>query len=306
MPPEESKQPEREAKTEFLDSLSHTLMAARHSLSDSGGKVTMRRLNRREYKNTIRDLLGVDISVRELPADGGAGVFDTAGSALFMSSDQFEQYLALGRLALDEHFARFIATSGAQPRRMHIEAESKNPRIAASLAKRTDAHARYGKWIAAVEAAARQPDNADGAAQIRAEKKGDDTHFYSQWQRIKGAPSPKEHGFTDDVEARQQGRSEWEHYVPHHKAYVEHPATKTGAFLTVEDVTVNPYQSFRLPGDWPAGEYVVRVRIASTADTPEARHFVEFGPQHDSGVRAVASTHQITSPATTDEKNSIA
>jgi hypothetical protein len=117
MPPDDAKQPERGAKTEFLDALSHTLMTARRTLGDSGGNITMRRLNRREYKNTIRDLLGVDISVRELPADGGAGVFDTAGSALFMSSDQFEQYLALGRLALDEHFARFIATSDAQPRR---------------------------------------------------------------------------------------------------------------------------------------------------------------------------------------------
>jgi hypothetical protein len=82
MPPEDSKQPERVAKTEFLDSLSHTLMAARRSLGDSGGMITMRRLNRREYKNTLRDLLGVDINVRELPADGGAGTFDTVGSSL--------------------------------------------------------------------------------------------------------------------------------------------------------------------------------------------------------------------------------
>ena len=47
MPPEDSKQTERVAKTEFLDSLSHTLMSARRSLGDSGGKITMRRLNRR-------------------------------------------------------------------------------------------------------------------------------------------------------------------------------------------------------------------------------------------------------------------
>ena len=48
-------------------------------------------------------------------ADGGAGTFDTVGSSLFMSSDQFEQYLALGRQALDEHFARFIAPTAAKP-----------------------------------------------------------------------------------------------------------------------------------------------------------------------------------------------
>ncbi len=294
MPPEDAKQPERVAKTEFLDSLSHTLMAARRTLGDSGGKITMRRLNRREYKNTIRDLLGVDINVRELPADGGAGTFDTVGSSLFMSSDQFEQYLALGRQALDEHFARFVAPSGSQVRRMHVEAEAKNAKIAQSLATRTDSHTRYVKWTTAVDAAAQKPENADAVAMIRAEKKDNATYLYSQWQRVKGAPSPTEFGFVDAVNADEQGRRNWVHYLPHHRAYVEHPATKTGTFLTIEDVHVNPYQPFRIPGDWPAGDYLVRVRIAATSDTPASRHFVEFGSQHDTGVRAVASSHQIT------------
>ena len=294
MPPEDAKQPERMAKTEFLDSLSHTLMAARHTLADVGGKITMRRLNRREYKNTLRDLLGVDINVRELPADGGAGTFDTVGSSLFMSSDQFEQYLALGRQALDEHFARFVAPSGAKPRLMHVEAEDRNARIAKSLAERTDAHERYVKWTAAVDAAAQKPENTALAAQIRAEKKDTATHLYSQWQRIPGAASPKDFGFVDEINADEQGRRNWVHSVPYQRAYVEHPATKTGSFLTIEDVFVNPYQPFRLPGDWPAGDYVVRVRIAATSNTPASRHFVEFGSQHDSGVRAVASSHQVT------------
>jgi hypothetical protein len=294
MPPEDAKQPERVAKTEFLDSLSHTLMAARRSLGDAGGKITMRRLNRREYKNTIRDLLGVDMNVRELPADGGAGMFDTVGSSLFMSSDQFEQYLALGRQALAEHLARFAPRAVSGARRMHVEAEEKNTKISQSLARRTDANTRYVKWTASVDAAAKRPENEDEAAKIRAEKNGTDAHFYSQWQRLKSAPSPSEFGFVDDVTARHQGLSDWEHYVPHHKAYLEHAATKAGAFLTVEDVEVNPYQAFRIPGDWPAGEYVVRVRIAATDNTPASRHFVEFGSQHDSGVRAVMSSHQVT------------
>ncbi len=294
MPPEDEKQPDAAAKTDFLDDLSRMLVAARGRLSDSGGTIAMRRLNRREYKNTLHDLLGVDINVRELPADGGAGTFDTVGSSLFMSSDQFEQYLALGRQALDEHFARYVAPSGAKPRLMHVEAEERNARIVKSLAERTDAHERHVKWTAAVDAAAQKPENAAIATQIRAEKKNDTIHFYSQWQRIKGAPSPKDFGFTDAVNADEDGRRNWVHSVPHQKAYVEHPATKTGSFLTVEDVFVNPYQPFRLPGDWPAGDYVVRVRIAATGNTPASRHFVEFGSQHDSGVRAVASSHQIT------------
>lgn len=294
MPPEDEKQPLPAAKTDFLDDLSRTLVTARTALSDSGGKITMRRLNRREYKNTIRDLLGVDLRVNELPADGGAGTFDTVGSSLFMSSDQFEQYLALGRQALDEHFARFIALTPTKPRLMHVEAEARNARIAVSLKERTDAHERYEKWTAAVNAAAAKPENADVVAQVHAEKKGDTTHLFFAWQRIQGAPSPADFGFTDAVHADEQGRRNWVHSVPQQRAYLAHPAAKTGSFLTIEDVFANPYQPFRIPGDWPAGDYVVRVRIAATSNTPKERHFVEFGSQHDSGVRAVTSSHQVT------------
>ena len=101
MPPEKKPQPDNAVKADFLDDLSRTMVDARRILSDSGGKITMRRLNRREYKNTIRDLLGVEIDVRDLPSDVGSGTFDTVGSSLFMSSDQFEQYLILGRKAID-------------------------------------------------------------------------------------------------------------------------------------------------------------------------------------------------------------
>ncbi len=294
MPPEDEKQPDAAAKTDFLDDLSRMLVTARAVLSDSGGKIAMRRLNRREYKNTIRDLLGVDLRVNELPADGGAGTFDTVGSSLFMSSDQFEQYLALGRQALDEHFARFIVPTAAKSRLMHVEAEERNARIGVSLKERTDAHERYEKWTAAVNAAAARPENADVVAQIRAEKKGNATHLFFAWQRITGASSPVDFGFTDAVHADEQGRRNWVHSVPQQRAYLAHPAAKTGSFLTIEDVFANPYQPFRIPGDWPAGDYVVRARIAATSNTTKERHFVEFGSQHDSGVRAVTSSHQVT------------
>ena len=56
MPPEKKKQASNEEKAEFLDDLSETMVLARKALSDSGGKITMRRLNRREYQNTIKEL----------------------------------------------------------------------------------------------------------------------------------------------------------------------------------------------------------------------------------------------------------
>ena len=71
MPPEDEKQPSNEAKADFLDDLANVMVAARRNLGDQKGVITMRRLNRREYKNTLRELLGAQINVAELPPDGG-------------------------------------------------------------------------------------------------------------------------------------------------------------------------------------------------------------------------------------------
>lgn len=45
--------PDKAAQTELLDVLANTLVDARKALSDQGGRITMRRLNQREYRNTI-------------------------------------------------------------------------------------------------------------------------------------------------------------------------------------------------------------------------------------------------------------
>jgi hypothetical protein len=49
------------------------------------GYVAPRRLNRREYKNTVRDSLGVDLDVTELFRDetGGADLTPTARRSMF-------------------------------------------------------------------------------------------------------------------------------------------------------------------------------------------------------------------------------
>src|SRR6056297_137883 len=60
------------------------------------GYVMSRRLTRTEYRNAVRDLVGVSIdSSIELPSDGAGGEgFDTAGDALFTSAIHIERYLA--------------------------------------------------------------------------------------------------------------------------------------------------------------------------------------------------------------------
>ncbi len=58
------------------------------------GQVTLRRLNRVEYRNTIRDLLGVDFDTKnEFPADDSGHGFDNIGDVLTLSPMLLEKYL---------------------------------------------------------------------------------------------------------------------------------------------------------------------------------------------------------------------
>lgn len=120
MPPPEEKQPSDAAKQAFLEGLSGTMVEARKALSDSGGWISLRRLNKREYVNSIRELLGVSVDASGLPNDGGGGEFDTNGAALFMSSEQFEQYLTSARGALD---LAVVGGNRPKPQKGRVEPE---------------------------------------------------------------------------------------------------------------------------------------------------------------------------------------
>lgn len=59
------------------------------------GSVTAHRLNRAEYNNTIRDLLGVDFRpADDFPQDDSGYGFDNIGDVLSLSSSQMEKYVA--------------------------------------------------------------------------------------------------------------------------------------------------------------------------------------------------------------------
>jgi mono/diheme cytochrome c family protein len=77
------------------------------------GQVVMRRLNRSEYTNTIRNLVGINYEAsKEFPADPSAYGFDNIGSALSVSPLQMEKYLRAARRVIDLAIA-----SGDQPKR---------------------------------------------------------------------------------------------------------------------------------------------------------------------------------------------
>jgi len=292
MPPEDAKQPGADAKTDFLEALSQTLVVARCTLGDSGGKIVVRRLNRREYQNTIRDLLGVQIDVSDLPPDTGNGTFDTVGSSLFMSSDQVEQYLALGRRALDDAFA----LHAAQGKRFKIhreteEAANAQTRSAMEVIAKKSEPAR--QWYSAVDAAAAQPENAKVVGELRAspEVREDARRFYRHWQQIRGAPPPTEFGYKDAPEA-EMSQGEYDATHRYRERYLALPRANDGSYLFI--FRLRPEESIKPPSNWPPGRYTMRVRIAALDDTPPERRFIELGRPSQPGAYDIISTHHIT------------
>lgn len=70
------------------------------------GRTVMRRLNQAEYVNTLRDLLDVDVDLRDLiPPDAATTGFDNSADAQHVSSYQMESYLKAAERALDAAIA---------------------------------------------------------------------------------------------------------------------------------------------------------------------------------------------------------
>ena len=77
------------------------------------GRVTIRRLNRVEYRNTIRDLMGVDFDTEiEFPPDDTGFGFDNIGDVLSVSPLLLEKYLH----AADTIVAEAVPTVAKAPR----------------------------------------------------------------------------------------------------------------------------------------------------------------------------------------------
>lgn len=72
-------------------------------LKSTGGQVVLRRLNRSEYQNTMRDLFDLEMDyARDLPPEGASpDGFKNNGQSLQMTSIQLEYYLDAARRALD-------------------------------------------------------------------------------------------------------------------------------------------------------------------------------------------------------------
>jgi hypothetical protein len=95
MPPPGMPRPDPEATSAAAAAIEAVFDEADRRARPDPGRVTAGRLNRTEYSNTVRDLLGVDFAPADdfLPDDSGYGL-DSIGDVLPMSHLLMEKYLA--------------------------------------------------------------------------------------------------------------------------------------------------------------------------------------------------------------------
>ena len=112
MPPKKKPRP-APADIESFSRAVHTAMElAETNAKPDPGRVTVRRLNRTEYSNTIRDLVGIDFNPAEdFPTDDIGHGFDNIGDVLTLSPVLMERYLA----AAENIASAAIVTSVPKP-----------------------------------------------------------------------------------------------------------------------------------------------------------------------------------------------
>lgn len=102
MPPSDKKQPSTEEIQQILAFIEDRVFKIDPKNPDPG-RVTIRRLNREEYRYSIKDLLKLDFPVYDvLPADDTGYGFDTIGDVLSISPLLMEKYLEAAALIVEK------------------------------------------------------------------------------------------------------------------------------------------------------------------------------------------------------------
>lgn len=110
MPPADKKQLSDGQRDKVLAFIESKVFKIDHENPDPG-RVTIRRLNREEYRYTIKDLLNIDFGVEDiLPADDTGYGFDTIGDVLSISPLLMEKYLE----AAEQVVKKAVPTDGPE------------------------------------------------------------------------------------------------------------------------------------------------------------------------------------------------
>ncbi len=109
MPPDADARPPQAETDAMLASLTRPLLDADQIDIASKGRVRGRRLTRTEYENSVHDLLGIDLPLKNLlPEDSSAHGFETVADSQQLSHHLLAVYLDVADLALQEAFDRAL------------------------------------------------------------------------------------------------------------------------------------------------------------------------------------------------------
>lgn len=106
MPPKDATQPSEQHRETFTRLLGEPLTKAHAATKGT----VLRRLNRREYQNTMNDMFGTHLDlIGMLPEDGRSHEFDNVGEALSISLVQMQRYLDAADRVLDAAIVNTVA-----------------------------------------------------------------------------------------------------------------------------------------------------------------------------------------------------
>lgn len=106
MPPADRPRPTEREKAELIAQIDGPATEAERAATAVAGRTVLRRLNRAEYVNTIRDLLDVDVELKDLlPPDTSINGFDNNAESMHTSSYLMESYLEAADRVLDAAIA---------------------------------------------------------------------------------------------------------------------------------------------------------------------------------------------------------
>jgi Protein of unknown function (DUF1592)/Protein of unknown function (DUF1588)/Protein of unknown function (DUF1585)/Protein of unknown function (DUF1587)/Protein of unknown function (DUF1595)/Planctomycete cytochrome C len=102
MPPSTRARPDVARQKSFVENLSKTIIAAERTALAGDGRAMLRRLNRQEYENALRDLLDVPWAqiAHRLPEDGEAYRYNKSGEALDVSYVQMARFMDSANYAM--------------------------------------------------------------------------------------------------------------------------------------------------------------------------------------------------------------
>lgn len=238
MPPEDAKQIPNDEKAAFLADLSQQMVLARNVLGDSGGEIAMRRLNRREYRNSFEALLGFRPDVSTLPDDDSTGGFDTSGGSLFFSSDQFEQYRKTARRALTY---ALNSKSRPEPRTVRFEAETISEAYIKKAADKRKAYQRAKAFLA------------------------------------QDAKSAQDFGFEHPEQAKNIVQKDTYNMAVYEEYFFSRPECKTGTVLLPgrHNGPVKQMPRVFVKTWYPGGTYKLRIRAASYNDAKDRERYIQ-------------------------------